>query len=84
MTARLTPTVIILGSSTAGSDACTGTALPINLHDLEYYPFLPRRLMQSLRIALDHQPRATTNRLPLARADPAPTSTANQPLPLSP
>jgi hypothetical protein len=84
MTARQTPILIMLGSSTVDSDACTGTAFPINRHDPEYVPFPPRRLMQSLRIALDRQPRATTNCLPSVRADPAPTSTTNEPLPLSP
>ena len=31
MTFPLTPTVIVLGLSPADSDACTGTALPIDL-----------------------------------------------------
>ena len=35
MTFPLTPTVIVLGLSPADSDACTGTALPINLSNLE-------------------------------------------------
>ncbi len=46
MTFPLTPTVIVLGLSPADSDACTGTALPIDLSDLECRPFLPPRLTQ--------------------------------------
>ena len=84
MTFPLTPTVIVLGLSPADSDACTGTARPINLSNLEYRPFLPRRLTQLRRIALDHRSRAQTNRFPLARRNPSSTSNANKPLPLSP
>ena len=84
MTFPLTPTVIVLGLSPADNDACTGTALPINLSNLEYRPFLPRRLTQPRRIALDHRSRAQTSRLPLARSNQGSTLSANRPLPLSP
>jgi len=84
MTFPLTLTVIVLSLSPADSDACTGTALPINLSDLECRPFLPRRLTQPRRIALDHRSRAQTSRFPLARRNPGSTSSANKPLPLSP
>jgi hypothetical protein len=86
MTFPLTPTVIVLGLiiSLADSDACTGTALPINLSDLECRPFLPRRLTQLRRIALDHRFRAQTTCFPLARRNPGSTSSAEKPLPLSP
>jgi hypothetical protein len=84
MTFPLTPTVIVLGLSPADSNACTGTALPINLSDLECRPFLPRRLTQLRRIALDHRFRAQTTCFPLARRNPGSTSTAEKPLPLSP
>jgi hypothetical protein len=60
MTFPLTPTVIALGLSPAGSNACTGTALPINLSNLECRPLLPRRLTQLCRIALDHRSAQTT------------------------
>jgi len=39
-------TVIVLALSPADSDACTGTARPINRFNLECRPFLPRRLAQ--------------------------------------
>jgi hypothetical protein len=78
----LTPTM--LGPTAADSNARTGTALPINLSNLQCRPFLPRRLTQSPRIALDRRPRLQTNRLALARANPDPTSATNEPLPLSP
>jgi hypothetical protein len=84
MTLPLTPTVIVLGPSAADSNACTGTALPINLSILECHQFPPRRLTQSPRIPFDRRPRTQTNCLPLARANTDPTSTANKPLPLSP
>ena len=38
MTFPLAPTPIVLGLSPADSDACTGTALPINLSNLECRP----------------------------------------------
>jgi hypothetical protein len=81
MTFPLTLTVIVLGLSPADSDACTGTARPINRSNLECGPFLPRRLR---RIALDHRSRAQTTSFPLARRNPGSTSSANKPLPLSP
>ena len=84
MTFPLTPTVIVLGLSPADSDACTGTARPINRSNLECRPFLPRRLTQMRRIALDHRSRAQTTGFPLARSNPSSTSSANKPLPLSP
>jgi hypothetical protein len=43
MTCPLTPTVIVLAPSAADSNACIGTALPINLSRLECRPFPPRR-----------------------------------------
>ena len=84
MTFPLTPTVIVFDLSPPDSDACTGTALPINLSNLESRPFLPRGLTQLRRIALDQRSRAQTNRFPLARSNPGSTSSANKPLPLSP
>jgi hypothetical protein len=84
MTFPLTPTLIVLGLSPADSDVCTGPALPINLSSVECQPFLPRRLTQLRRIALDHRPRAQTTRFPLARSNPGSTSSVNNPLPLSP
>jgi hypothetical protein len=84
MTFPLTFTLIVLGLSPADSDACTGTALPINLSNLECRPFLTPRLTQLRRIALDHRSRAQTSRFPLARSTPGSTSSANKPLPLSP
>src|SRR6266403_1416075 len=68
----------------ADSNACTGTALPINLSHREYQPFQLWRLTQSSCTALEHRQCARTNRLPLAAAKPAPTSTVSEPLPLSP
>lgn len=84
MTFPLTPTVIVLGLSFADSNACTATALLINLSDPECRPFLSRRLTQLRRIALDHRFRAQTTCFPLARRNPGSTSTAQKPLPLSP
>ena len=84
MTFPLTPTVIVLGLSPADGDACTGTALPINLSNLQCRPFLPRRLTQLRRIALDHRSRAQTTCFPLARRNPGSRSSAEKPLPLSP
>jgi hypothetical protein len=84
MTVPPTPTVIVLGSSAAGSDACTGTALPINLSHGECRPSHTRRLMQSRRTALERRTRAQSNRLPLPGTDPAPTTTATEPRPLFP
>jgi hypothetical protein len=84
MTFPLTPTVIVLGLTPADSNACTATALPINLSDLECRPFLPRRLTQLRRIALDPRFRAQTTCFPLARRNPGSTSTGQKPLPLSP
>jgi hypothetical protein len=84
MTFSLTPTVIVLGPSAADSNVCTNAALPINLSNLQCRLFSPRRLTQSLHIALDRQPPMQINRLPLAHAHPAPTATADETLPLSP
>jgi hypothetical protein len=84
MTFPLAPTPIVPGLSPADSDACTGTTLPINLSNLESRPFLPPRLTQLRRTALDHRSRAQTSRFPLARSNPGSTSSANKPLPLSP
>ena len=61
-----------------------GTALPINLSHRKYQRFQLWRLTQSWRTALEHRQCARTNRLPLAAAKLAPTSTASEPLPLSP
>ena len=84
MTFPLTPTAIVLGRSAADSNVRTGTTLPITLSNLECPTFPPPRRTQSLRIALDRWPRAQTNRLPLAGANPALTSSASKPSPLSP
>jgi hypothetical protein len=84
MTFPLTPTVIELGLSPADSNACTGTARPINRSNLECRPFLPRRLTQLRRIALDHRFRAQTTCFPLARPNLGSTSSAEKTLPLSP
>jgi hypothetical protein len=69
MTLPLTPTVIVLGPSAADSNACTNTALPINLSNLQCRLFSPRRLTQSLHIALDRQP-PMQNKPPSARTRP--------------
>jgi hypothetical protein len=84
MTVPLTPTVIVLGLSAADSNACTGIAQPINLSHRECRPFQPWTLTQSRRTALERRPRAQINRHPLAVANPAPTTTAREPWPLSP
>jgi hypothetical protein len=84
MTFPLAPTPIVLGLSPADSDACTGTALLINLSNLECRPVLPPRLTQLRRIALDHRSRAQTTCFPLAPRNPGSTSSAEKPLPLSP
>ena len=84
MTAPLTSTVIMLDPSAADSDAATGAALPINLSNLECCPFTPRRSTQLMTKARDRQPRAQTNRLLLAAAEPAPPATATEHRPLSP
>jgi hypothetical protein len=84
MTFPLTPTIIVLGPTAVDTNARTGTALPINLSNLQCRPLPPQRLTQSPRIALDRRPRVQTNRLGLARANPGPTSATNEPLPLSP
>jgi hypothetical protein len=44
---------LVLGPRAADSNACTGTALPINLSHREYQPFQLSRLTQSWRTALD-------------------------------
>jgi hypothetical protein len=84
MTVPLTPTVIVPGLNAADRNACNGTALPINLSNLQCRPFPPRRSTPSRPEALGYRPRAQTNRLPLARPNEGPTSSANKPLPLSP
>jgi hypothetical protein len=84
MTFPLTLTVIVLGLSPADSDGRTGTVRPINHSNLQCRPFLPRRLTQLRRIALDHQSRAQTSRFPLARSNQDSTSSANEPPPLPP
>lgn len=84
MTFPLTLTAIVLGSSAADSNACTGIALPLTLSNLQCRTFPPSSLTQSLRVSLDRWPRTQTNRLPLAGANPAPTSVANKQWPLSP
>src|SRR5262249_40862364 len=84
MNVPLTPTIIMLGLCAAESNACTGTALPINLSHRESHPFQLWRLTQSCRTALEHRQCARTNRLPLAATKPTPTSTISGPLPLSP
>jgi hypothetical protein len=79
MTVPLIPTVIGLGPSAADSNARTGTALPTNLSHRECRSFQSWRLTQSRRTALERRPRAQTNCLSLARANPGPTSTASKP-----
>jgi hypothetical protein len=63
MTAPLTPIVIVLGPTLADLNARTGTALPIDLSNLECRLFPSQRLTQSPRIALDRRPGVPTNRL---------------------
>jgi hypothetical protein len=53
MTAPLTPTVIVLDLSPADSNACTGTALPINLSHRECRPFPALEITAMRRTALD-------------------------------
>src|SRR6266511_3345761 len=53
MTVPLTSTIIMLSPRAADSNACTGTALPINLCHREYHPFQLWRLTQSWRTALE-------------------------------
>jgi hypothetical protein len=84
MTVPLAPTLIVLGPSAADSNARSGTALPINLSHRECHPFQPWTLTQPRRTALERQPRAQSNRLLLAAADPAPPATDTEPWPLSP
>src|SRR6478609_5941130 len=84
MTVALTSTIIMLGPRAADSNACTGTALPIDLSHRQCHPFQLWRLTQSCRTALEHRQCAPTNRLPLAAIKPPPTSTISEPLPLSP
>jgi hypothetical protein len=83
MTVALTSTIIMLGPRAADSNACTGTALPIDLSHRQCHPFQLWRLTQSCRTALEHRQCAPTNRLPLAAIKPPPTSTISEPLPLS-
>jgi len=84
MTVPLTSTIIMLGPRAADSNACTDTAMPINLSHREDHPFQLWRLTQSWRTALKHRQCAQANRLTLAVAKPVPTSFISQPLPLSP
>jgi hypothetical protein len=67
MTVPLTSTVIVLGTSAADSNACTGRTLPIILSYRECRPFHPCRLTQSQRIALERWPRANKPSSSLAR-----------------
>ena len=71
MTVPLTSTIIMLGPRAADSNACTGTALPIDLSHRQCHPFQLWRLTQSCRTALEHRQCARTNRLPLAATKPA-------------
>lgn len=85
MIAPLTlPAIVVLGPTAADSNAAISAAQPINLHDLECRRFPSCRCTQLLPTGCDPQPTALTNSLPLARANPGPTSVANDPLPLSP
>ena len=85
MTVLLRSTVIVLGPSAADSNACTGTALPINLSHRECRSFQQRwRLSAIAAHALNRRPRSQTNRLPPAAANPAPTATDHGLRPLSP
>jgi hypothetical protein len=63
MTFSLTPTVIVLGPSAADSNACTNTALPINLSNLQCRLFSPRRLTQSLHLATRNSANCPTGSL---------------------
>src|SRR5262245_55155040 len=63
-------------SQSCGQQCLHRPALPINLSDLECRPFLPRRLTQLRRIALDHRFPAQTTCCPLARRKPGSTSTS--------
>src|SRR5262249_55946246 len=71
MTFPLTLTVIVLGLSPADSDACTGTARPINRSNLECTPFPPRRLTQLRRIVLDHSITSPARKQPAFRSHAA-------------
>jgi hypothetical protein len=84
MTVLLMSTVIVLGPSVADSNACTGTALPINLSNRECRSLQSWRLTQSPCTALERRPRTQTNRLLFADPDPASPATVTEPLPLSP
>ena len=84
MTSPLMLTVIGLDPSAADSNACTGTAMPIDLFNLECRSLPTRRLAQSLRGALDRRPYEQIIRRRLAAADSTPPATANEPWPLSP
>jgi hypothetical protein len=84
MTVPLMSSVIVLGTSAADSNACTRPTLPIILSCRESRPSQPWRLTQSRRVDLERRPRAQTNRLPIAAADPAPPATATESSPLSP
>jgi hypothetical protein len=84
MTVPLTPTLMVPGLTAADRNACNGTALPINLSNLECRSFPTRRSTPPRREPLGHRPRAQTNRLPFALPNEGPVSSANKPLPLSP
>ena len=80
MTVPLTPTVIVLGLNAADRNACTGTALPINLSHRECGPFQPGSWTQSPRTLSS----ADINRHPRPPANPPPTTTPTKPRSLSP
>src|SRR5262245_21813713 len=80
----LTSTVIMHGTSAADSNACIGTALPINLSHRRHRPFQPWTLTQSRRTSPERRPCEQANGLPLARPTPGTSSNANDHLPLSP
>jgi hypothetical protein len=84
MTCPPMPAMIVLDPSAADSNACIGTALAINLSNRECRSVPPRRLTQSLRVALDRRPYEQIIRRLLAAANPTPPATANEPWPLSP
>ena len=65
MTVPLTSTVIVLGTSAADSNACTGTTLPINLSHRVCRPFPPWRLTQSRRSGLERRTEDATDQATL-------------------
>jgi hypothetical protein len=84
MTVPLTSPVIVRGRSAAGSNACTSTALPINLSQREGGSFQCRRSTKLPPTAPAHRGYPQPNRRQLAAANPAPIATTTEPRPLFP